>query len=63
MVPTGLRITNNVIVIGKSLEVGDKEGRSSKLFVLPCQPELVTSVPRMGVEVYEEGGLLLQEHL
>ena len=49
------------MVIGKSLEVGDKEGR--KLFVLPCEPELVTSVPRQGVEAYEEGGLLLQEHL
>ena len=46
------------MVIGESLEVGDKEGRSSKLFVLPCEPELVTSVPRQGVEVCEEGGLL-----
>ena len=61
VVPTGLHITNNVMVIGESLEVGDKEGR--ELFVLPCEPELVTSIPRQGVEVYEEGGLLLQEHL
>ena len=57
VVPTRLHITY-IVVVGESLEVGDKEGRSSKLFVLPCEPELVTSVPRQGVEVCEEGGLL-----
>ena len=46
------------MVIGESLKVGDKEGRDSKLFVLPCEPELVTSIPSQGVEVGEEGGLL-----
>ena len=36
----------------------DKEGRDSALLVLPGEPELVASVPRQGVEVGEEGGLL-----
>ena len=36
----------------------DKEGRGGELLVLPGEPELVASVPRQGVEVGEEGGLL-----
>ena len=38
--------------------MGDKEGRGGELLVLPGEPELVATVPRQGVEVGEEGGLL-----
>ena len=36
----------------------DKEGRGGELLVLPGEPELVAAVPRQGVEVGEENGLL-----
>ena len=36
----------------------DKEGTGGELLVLPGEPELVATVPRQGVEVGEEGGLL-----
>ena len=36
----------------------DKEGRGGELLVLPGEPELVATIPRQGVEVGEEGGLL-----
>ena len=35
-----------------------KKGRGGELLVLPGEPELVATVPRQGVEVGEEGGLL-----
>ena len=35
-----------------------QEGRGGELLVLPGEPELVATVPRQGVEVGEEGGLL-----
>ena len=45
-------------VVRESLEVGDEEGRDSKLLVLPGEPQLVTAIPRQGVQVGEEDGLL-----
>ena len=42
----------------ESLEVGDEEGRDSKLLVLPGEPQLVAAIPSQGVQVGEEGGLL-----
>ena len=38
--------------------MGDKEGRGGELLALPGEPELVATVPRQGVEVGEEAGLL-----
>ena len=54
--PLGSYIVRSVV--GESLEVGDKKGWGGELLVLPRKPELVTSVPRQGVEVGQEGGLL-----
>ena len=42
----------------ESLDVGDEEGRVGKLLVLPGEPQLVTAIPRQGVQVGEEDGLL-----
>ena len=40
------------------LDVRDEEGRVGKLLVLPGEPQLVTAIPRQGVQVGEEDGLL-----
>ena len=43
---------------GSPSTCGDEEGRVGKLLVLPGEPQLVTAIPRQGVQVGEEDGLL-----
>ena len=38
--------------------MGDKEWSDGELLVFPDEPELIATIPREGVEVGEENGLL-----